>query len=152
MCVSQPATDMQAKAMYATADGGRSWQLKSRTCASGGSGQQTGQVGTLACVGYLPGLQLLADGHGWEWTSRGGLAATSDGGSRWAALAARIVTDDVNSVVSASLVNDTTGFLLISQPEDQSGCPQQGCGPRLLSTTNSGRAWATLATWPPPPR
>lgn len=152
MCVSTPATDMQPKAVYATADGGSSWQLKSRTCGFGSSGRPTGSVGSLACVGYLPGLQVLADGHGWEWTSRGGLAATRDGGSRWATLAARIVSDDINSVTSASLVSDTSGFLLISQPETQSGCPRQGCGPRLLSTTDGGRTWATLATWPPPPR
>ena len=123
MCVSQPATDMQPKAVYGTTDGGIQWQLKSRTCGFGSNGRPTGQVGTLARVGYLPGFQMLADGYGWEWTSRGGLAATSDGGSRWATLAARVVTDDINSVVSASLVSDTTGYLLISQPENQRGCP-----------------------------
>jgi len=97
-------------------------------------------------------MDLLADGHGWEWADRAGLAATSDGGFTWAALAAHIVSDDINSVVSASLVSDTTGYLLITNPETQKGCPPQGCGPRLLSTTDGGRAWTTLVSWPPPRR
>jgi photosystem II stability/assembly factor-like uncharacterized protein len=151
LCVSQPATDMQPKALYAMADGGATWHLKSATtCGFQENGQRAGPVGTLPCVGYLPGMDLLADGHGWEWADRAGLAATSDGGFTWAALAAPIVSDDINSVVSASLVSDTTGFLLISHPETQKGCPPEGCGPRLLSTTDGGRAWTTLVSWPSP--
>lgn len=152
MCVSQPATDMQPKALYATTDGGARWHLKSSTtCGFPQNGQRAGSAGTLPCVGYLPGMQLLADGHGWQWTDRAGLAATSDGGVTWTALAARIVSDDINSVVSASLVSDTAGFLLISHPETQAGCPPNGCGPLLMSTADGGRSWTALVSWPPPP-
>ena len=92
MCVSQPATIMQPKALYATVDGGATWQLRSRaTCGIPGNGPQAAPVGRLSCDGYLPGMDLMADGHGWEWTDRAGLAATSGGGSTWAALAAHIV-------------------------------------------------------------
>ena len=67
MCVSQAATDMQPKALYASADGGVTWHLKSSTtCGFPPDGHRVPPVGRLARIGYLPGMHLLADGHGWE--------------------------------------------------------------------------------------
>lgn len=152
MCVSQPATIMQPKALYVTVDGGATWQLKSSaTCGFPAYGAHAAPLGGLACAGYLPGMDLLADGHGWEWTDRAGLAATSSAGSRWAGLATHIVSDDINSLISASLVSDTTGFLLITHPETPAGCSPIGCGPQLLITPDGGSTWTALASWPPPP-
>jgi photosystem II stability/assembly factor-like uncharacterized protein len=141
MCASQPATDMQAKALYFTDDGAVSWHLQS-SCPFGAEVQT---VGSLSCMGYLPRMDFLADGHGWMWTDRWGLAATSDGGANWQAIAKAIVFDDANSVLSASLVTDGTGFLLLSSPESQAGCSITGCGPQLLTTTDGGTTWTTLS-------
>jgi photosystem II stability/assembly factor-like uncharacterized protein len=140
-CAGQPATDMQAKALLRTLNGGSTWTLEARTCFPL---EPAANVGTMSCVGYLPGTQLLADGHGWQWTYRYGIAATSDGGSSWAPIASSVVSDDINDVLSASLVNDTTGFVLIDHPK---ACPANGCGPELLSTINSGHSWTELSYW-----
>ncbi len=151
MCTSEPATDMQPKALFVTSDGGDTWLLKSSTtCGFPSNGTQIAPVGDLQCVGYFPGISFLANGHGWEWTDRFGLASTSDGGSTWSTLATAIVTDDVNEVLSASLVSDTTGFLLIDHPETVD-CQVADCSPRLLSTANGGNTWTTLHSWSPPP-
>lgn len=146
-CTSQPATDMQPKALLRTLNGGASWSLQAETCALAGQGSD---VGAMSCVGYLPGAQLLADGHGWIWLGRYGLTSTTDGGRTWAQIASGIVNDDINSVLSASLVTNSTGFILITSSEAHPPCPALGCGPELLATTNSGQSWTTLAHWNAP--
>jgi photosystem II stability/assembly factor-like uncharacterized protein len=150
MCTSEPATIQQPKALFATVNGGATWQLRSSTCTFTANGTFPPPVGVMACAGYGPGISLLANGYGWQWTDRYGLAATSDGGATWAPIATSVVTDDINQVLSASVLSDTTGFLLISAPETNAACPAQGCGPQLLSTTNSGDTWTTAFSWSPP--
>jgi photosystem II stability/assembly factor-like uncharacterized protein len=144
LCVGQPATDFQPKALFTTTDGGATWQLRSE-CLLGASRR----VGELGCTGYLPGIQLLADGRGWEWSDRYGLASTSDGGGHWREIAKQVVFDDANNVVSASLVNDASGFILINQP--QGSCPSGDCGPRLLRTRDAGVRWRLVMAWRPWP-
>lgn len=143
-CTSQPATDMQPKAVQRTRNGGSTWTLETRTCVSPGEGAA---VGAMSCVGYLPGTEILADGHGWQWTNRYGIAATKDGGRSWGQIASRLVSDDINEVLAASLVSDTTGFVLISSSEAHPSCPAVGCGPELLTTSSSGQSWTVLAHW-----
>ncbi len=151
VCAGVPATDMQAKAMYATTDRGASWTLQSECPNVTSVGQQPGAIGILDCVGVDPTLQLLAGGHGWMWSSRLGLESTSDGGRIWNLIARKVVFDDTSEVVTASLVSDLVGFVLIGpRPESPAGCPPRGCGPRLLSTKDGGESWAILTTWPAP--
>jgi photosystem II stability/assembly factor-like uncharacterized protein len=150
MCTSEPATIQQPKAFFATVNGGATWQLRSSTCTFTADGTFPPPVGVMSCAGYGPRLSLLANGYGWQWTDRYGLAATSDGGATWEPIATSVVTDDINQVLSASVVSDTTGFLLISAPETNAACPAQGCGPQLLSTTDGGATWTTAFSWPPP--
>ena len=146
ICTSGPATDMQGKAVLVTSDGGSTWYLRSATCLFG----QPENVGTLSCVGYLPGVQLLADGHGWLWSAREGLASTDDGGRIWTQIAVNYVYDDINEVASASFVDDRDGFMLVTpRPESNAACPADGCGPQLLSTHNAGQSWMAVQTWGP---
>jgi photosystem II stability/assembly factor-like uncharacterized protein len=140
-CASGPATGTQAKAVVATADGGATWQLRSE-CAP----QTRTYVGSTSCGGYVSALQMLVDGHGWLWMDRNGLASTGDGGRTWHTLAKNVVFDDSNDVLSASLVRDSDGFMLISQPEHR--CPSSRCGPELLATHDGGVKWTRLRTWP----
>lgn len=49
LCTSQPASDLQPKALFATADGGATWHLQSETCVFAASGQVAAAVGNLPC-------------------------------------------------------------------------------------------------------
>ena len=147
MCDSEPATDMQPKAIYWTGNGATTWQLQS-DCLPLPNAQHPANVGTLSCIGYLPGLQFRSDGHGWEWADRYGLAATVDGGRTWTQIARTVVSDDINSVVAASLVSDDEDYILIDHPGPEAQCP--GCGPQLLGTSDAGVTWVVLHRWAAP--
>lgn len=149
VCTTQPETDVQGKDVVVTVDGGSRWLPAATACPDIAGGQGSASVGTLSCQGYLPGIDVLADGYGWMWTARGGLEATTDGGTAWTWIAQTTVTDDANQVLSASVVGDGTGLLLIGAPETPAGCPAAGCGPQLLTTTDGGVAWTTVESWSP---
>jgi len=140
ICTSEPATDMQPKALFSTRDGGVSWQLRSDTCLFTATGQSTGSVGTLPCIGYQPGMSFLPDGHGWIWLDRGELALTSDHGRTWSPIAHGLVIADLNIVMSASLVSDNVGEAIIWQANEQ----YVG----LFSTTDGGKTWRLRQRWP----
>lgn len=146
VCTTQPASDLQPKALLRTANAGSTWTLQAATGFI--LGQQGRDVGTMSAVGYLPGTQLLADGYGWQWTDRFGLAATTDAGRVWTQIAPNIVVDDINAVTSATLVSDRQGFLLIDHPENRPNCTPSGCGPQLLATRDGGTSWKLITTWP----
>jgi hypothetical protein len=80
MCTGVAATDMQSKALFSTHDGGAIWQLESQTCLSMANGQPVRDVGSLSCVGDLPSMSLLPDGHGWMYAERGGCLQRRTGG------------------------------------------------------------------------
>jgi photosystem II stability/assembly factor-like uncharacterized protein len=147
ICIDQPATDMQAKALFTTHDGGATWQLQSDTCIATANGQVIRNTGSLSCVGYYPEMSFLSDGHGWMYAGRGSLSATSDGGRIWAPFAANVATYDVNGAISLSPVTNTTGFVLIDHSESYPACPALGCGPELLSTRDAGRSWTVVSSW-----
>lgn len=147
MCVGGPATDMQPKALFATNDGGATWQLRSYACLATATGPVNGNLGSLACVGYLPTLSFLPDGHGLMYAGRGTITTTSDGGRVWAAIAADVVTYDVNEALSLGFVSDTTAFVLITRAEAGPVCPAPGCAPQLLWTRDSGRTWTVVRSW-----
>lgn len=147
LCASEPATDLQPKGLYVTDDAAVRWHLQSACPLGPGPGHIV--VGALSCIGYLPGMDFLAGGDGWIWTMRGGLATTRDSGITWDAIALNIVFDDANSVLSASRVTGTDGFLLLSGPESPAGCSAAGCGPELLVTADGGSTWTTVMSWAP---
>ena len=146
MCVAQPATNMQAKALFSTSDAGATWHLQSDCLLPAGSRPPV-DVGSLSCVGYLPGLEVRANGYGWTWSDRFGLAATQDGGHAWAQIAERVVADDANSIVSASLVGTGTGFILVNHAISRRRCSPGGCGPELLFTADGGTRWTEVHHW-----
>ena len=141
VCTSEAARDFQGKTMFWTANAGATWHLRSE-CQL----QPEVVLGSISCVGYLPRFQMLRDGHGWLWTAREGLSSTADNGLKWNYLARNVVFDDQNDVLSASLISDSDGFMLIDQPEHR--CPTSGCGPELLGTRDAGMRWTRLKIWP----
>ncbi len=141
ICTSEPATDMQPKALFSTTDGGVSWQLRSDTCLFTATGQSAASVGSLPCVGYLPGMSFLPDGHGWMWMDRGVLSSTSDDGQTWSGIGQGVVIADENIVMSASLVSDDVGEAIVWQAN------AQYVG--LFSTTDGGKTWRLRHRWPP---
>lgn len=147
LCAGEPATDMQAKALYVTTDAGRSWRLRATTPPFAGQAAAPPGAGHLPLVGYLPGLDMTGNGTGWMWADRRGLSATRTDGHSWTRVASGIVDDDANSVVAASLLGDQSGFLLINQPLRDARCDGRRCGPELLATTDDGQHWTTLRVW-----
>ena len=144
ICVSQPATGVQPKALVSTSDGGATWELRSECAPQAGT-----YIGAISCAGYFPALQMRVDGRGWLWLVRNGLSSTVNSGRKWRPVAENVVTDDQNYVLSASLVSDSVGFMLISSREHD--CPPSGCGPQLLETLDAGLQWTRLHSWPPWP-
>ena len=121
-CVGQPGAGQQMKAVYATTDGGKTWQAA--TSPGGG--------------GYLSGLFFLPDGHGWLWESRGASLATADGGKTW--LPMSITRAEVVEAYSLWFASPRTGFALLRDNEKRVWS--------LVSTMDGGSHWAPVTSWP----
>lgn len=121
-CVGQPGAGQQLKAVYTTADGGRTWQAA--TDPGGG--------------GYLGGLFFLPDGRGWLWETRGPTLATADGGKTWQPMA--ITRAEVVEAYSLWFASPRAGFALLRDNEARIWS--------LVTTTDGGRHWAPVASWP----
>ena len=147
LCTGEPATDMQAKALYQTTDGGRTWQLEAASL-SPNDGKVPPAAGGLDLIGTLPGFDLTGGSGGWIWADRHGLLGTRTEGRSWSEIAADVVSGNENEVRAGSLLRDGVGFLLIDHPLHADRCGRQGCGPELLGTTDGGLRWRTLRTWP----
>jgi hypothetical protein len=130
LCVSRnPATNMERKALLRTEDAGRSWTpieatgLPARPGATHSHG--------LPLIGYLPGMDIRPDGHGWLWLDRGFLYRTGDA-EHWR-VAGHILQPDANHFAAACLVSDTTGYALLWQGHTS-----------LIRTLDAGRTWTTV--------
>lgn len=124
-CGGQPATDMQAKDVYFTGDGGRTWHR--RACLHFAQGPRCRRG--LPSVGHISGLDFRDVHVGLLVMVRGGVARTSDGGQRWAY---RLFLDDRDDIVSTSWASDRTVYALLDH------------GAKLLRSDDSGRHWRRL--------
>ena len=120
-CESQGAGGGSNKALYRSADGGRTW---GRPVAGPAAGTGTG-------------LDVLADGTGWLWGDRSPLWTTGDGGATWSAL--DVADGDVRMIEDADAWGGGAGVVLVSDPDRQA---------TLLLRTDDGRAWTELFAWP----
>jgi hypothetical protein len=133
LCVSgNSATNMEAKALLRTRDGGRTWTVADATGLPG-PGRRPHAHG-LPLIGYIPGMDIRPDGHGWLWLDRGRLYSTAD--ARHWRVAGRILQPDTDHFIAADLVSDTTGFALLWRQ-----------GTSLIRTDNGGRSWTSVRTF-----
>jgi len=96
VCGAQPGAGNQAKDLYATADGGRTWTHRAR----------------LPEGGYVGMLDFLDDRTGLLVTDRGGISRTADGGRSWTQT---LLTDDVYFIASTSWASAQTVYALTLQ-------------------------------------
>lgn len=127
----EPATDMSAKSVYRSYDGGQDWTLMA-SVSLGSPNLGTGQISAIGDFGLL---SVLASDPNRAWLAedRGGLLVSRDGGLRWQSAYADPETD-------------AFGPPYVSFLDAAHGWAATGNG---LWRTTDGSTWSEIA--PPPP-
>lgn len=130
VCASQPSAGGQAKAVFRSSSGGRSWRLLSRSSVFGYGGRD---VGTLPGVGYLDNLAVPSSRDAWLSLDRDTLYHTADGGRTWhPAIPITVANPRDGGIGPVQFVDRRHGWLLSF--------------PRLLfRTTDGGRSWQEIS-------
>ena len=129
VCVGQGGAGSEAKAIYASSDGGRRWHRLVNV-------PMTGIADGLTGYGYPQGISFTPQGYGLLWESRGSLFLTRDGGRHWKSLS--ISKPEVNTGLSAVMLSRARAFVLLSRDGSY----------RLLATKDGGRSWSVVQHWP----
>jgi photosystem II stability/assembly factor-like uncharacterized protein len=119
VCGGEPATDMQAKQLYATTDGGTTWHRRAQT---------TKRRGGLPWIGFGDGLELLNPRVAYMSAARAGIYGTADSGRSWRTV---LFTDDGYDVRDMSWLSPHSGFVVLS-------------GSGLVATEDGGKSWRQL--------
>lgn len=135
VCLGQGGAGEMGKAVYRTADGGRSWQLVAET-----SFAPRVLRGGISIGGYPAGIAVTGAGFGLLWETRGTLYVTRDGGSHWAANT-RVAEPEVDFGLAATALPDGHAYFLVAHD----GTIRQV---RLLATSDYGRSWRIVRAWP----
>lgn len=118
---SEPGAGQQAKTLFDTTDGGRTWTEIAQ--APFGS-----QAGGLPSSGYVGPILFTTDRQGWIVSPRAGLLHSADGGRTWHVVADIGYQD---SLLALRFTDPAHGWLL---------------GPRRLwSTSDGGQHWVPVA-------
>jgi photosystem II stability/assembly factor-like uncharacterized protein len=133
ICNGQPGAGSQAKALYVTRNGGRTW----KRLLNAHFEPVRVRLGGLQSSGYVQGIAFERTGHGFLWSTRGETLRTSDGGRHWRPVSA--TSPEEREAYSGWLVNDRVGFLLL-QNNDRADW-------ELLRTENGGRTWRLVRSW-----
>jgi photosystem II stability/assembly factor-like uncharacterized protein len=134
VCLGEPGAGNQAKAIFRTTDGGRSWQARARA----GLLPRSNDRGGIAGYGYPEGIAFARDGFGLLWESRGTLYVTRDGGSHWAAKP-KLARPEVDFGRGAAAFPGGRGFALLGRGG--------GDRARLLATHDYGETWHPVIEW-----
>jgi photosystem II stability/assembly factor-like uncharacterized protein len=133
MCALGAGAGNQLKRFLSTADGGRSWHVRSTALPLAPN------VGRgLSISGYPRGVSFVADGSGWLWHARGALLTTETGGRRWSDVG--LTEPETVEALSAVRLDKRRGFVLLRNG-------RKG-GWELVRTRDGGRKWSTVRLWP----
>lgn len=126
----QPATDMSAKWVYRSSDGGGHWTLKASVVV----GQASEETGHILSTGDVGPLSVLAaqPNRAWLAEDRGGLLVTTDGGLDW-------------QPAYANPAVDALGAPMVSFLDPDHGWAATGYG---LWRTTDGTDWIDIAPAP----
>ncbi len=129
VCAGEGAAGNEDKAIYRTADGGRTWEAGASTTI----GRERGGISS---YGYPEGLAVASDGWGLLTESRGTLYVTRDGGTHFRPEphVARPETDFAEG--AAAFRGGTAYVLLFDNPRS-----------RLIETHDYGRTWQVVRRW-----
>lgn len=139
LCATEEQTQGQTKALVMTTNAGATWRVESLACPLQ---PKVKPIGKLACLGYVPGLRFLPDGHGWLWTANGTMEATTDGGHIWSDIGHGVIEFGLNIAISAWPVSGKGGVALVWM-----GNAQQW---QLLTTRDGGTKFREVAHWAGP--
>ncbi|MCL8208205.1 MAG: hypothetical protein K6V97_09075 [Actinomycetia bacterium] len=113
LLASEPGAGSQAKVLYRTVDGGRTWTL---AAASGPmAGMTTARpsgAGTLPMGGYVSGLAVFDARDARIALARGGAWATADGGRTWTPVWTATFPPDVRDITDLVMPTPTDGVAL----------------------------------------
>jgi photosystem II stability/assembly factor-like uncharacterized protein len=136
LCSGLYGAGNEAKTIFRTRDGGRHWRMVNRVDFRG-SGPIVGSG--LPMYGYGRGIEMLGDGTGWLWETRGWAFSTHDGGRTWTT--ARVTAAEDREAASVSFVTRLVGFMLLQDYTEQT------FRYRLLSTRDGGASWSIVRRW-----
>lgn len=125
-------TQSEAKTLYYTEDGGKTWSLKSRsnTIPSNNPKDNPNTVGNLSLIGYsCNGLIFFSDGTGYLSMRNMGISKTIDGGVHFS-----WVTEQGSVIINMDMINNTVGYTCINTLS----------GIVLESTLDGGKNWKTI--------
>jgi photosystem II stability/assembly factor-like uncharacterized protein len=128
-CLGMSGAGETPKGIVATADGGRTWSLRSATFPG------RPDVGSITISDDLAGLAMRPDGAGLAWGDRGLTMRTADGGRTWRSMPPG--EWDVVDAGSGWATSDTAWMLLLWDGER---------GRQVVeATTNAGRSWVVMS-------
>ena len=133
VCEGQGGAGNEDKAIYRTADGGRTWEAGPPPSSLGTA---SASMAASRSYGYPEGLAFAPDGWGLLTESRGTLYVTRDGGMHFHAEphVARPETDFAGG--AAAFQRRHRLRLAVRQPH-----------PRLIETHDYGRTWQVVRRW-----
>jgi hypothetical protein len=134
VCLGQPGAGNQAKAVFSTTDGGRTWRAGAAVVPFPPRNVHRGIEG----YGYPQGIAFAADGFGVLWESRGTLYVTRDGGTNWLG-EPKLARSEIDFGRGAVAFPDGRGLVLLGRG---GGLPA-----RLLTTDDAGRTWRLVHRW-----
>ncbi|NJM08159.1 hypothetical protein HC891_21210 [Candidatus Gracilibacteria bacterium] len=119
MCVGQPGAGHQGKALFATQDGGISWQLVADTRGSVPGAE-------VPLFGYVHELHFIDPLNAWMEVGRVGISITSDGGRNW--LSSPSIVLDAPQVTALAPLSPQHSFAIVDANT-------------LIETNDSGQSW-----------